>query len=158
MSTRAIQQLNKDRVPFEIVTYVHEQKGAAYAARAIGCPLEQIVKTLISSVGIRGHVAALLPGNRRLDLKKLAKAFRVKQAVMADAPTAERLSGYKVGGISPFGMKQPLDSILDRSVLKYPTIAINGGKRGLMLEMSPKDIVAMLACKVADIGTENLGF
>jgi len=151
MSTRAIQRLKKANVPFEVLKYQHHQKGATFAARATGVPLEQTIKTLIADLGERNYVAALVPGDMQLDLKKLARIFQVKQAAMASVPTAQRVSGYMVGGISPFGMHQQLETVLEKSVLNYAHIAINAGKRGLMLQMAPHDILGVLRCKVADI-------
>ncbi len=151
MSTRAIQVLKKAKIPFEVLSYRHDQKGAAFAAEAIGFSLEQTVKTLIADLGARRYAAALVPGSKQLDLKKLARTFQVKQAAMADVPTAQRLSGYTVGGISPFGMQQQLEIVMEQSIMTYPSIALNAGKRGLMLQMAPHDIVNLLACRVADI-------
>ncbi len=151
MSTRAIQILKKAKVPFELLKYQHDQKGAAFAAQATGFPLDRTVKTLIADLGKRKYVTSLVPGDKQLDLKLLARVFQVKQAAMADVPTAQRLSGYIVGGISPFGMQQHLETVLDKSVLNYPTIAVNAGKRGLMLQIAPSDIMRILGCRVAVI-------
>lgn len=152
MSTRAIQILADTNVPFEVIPYDHREKGAAFAAQAIGFPLEKTVKTLIAGLGGKHYVAALLPGNLQLDLKKLARFFRTKQASMADAIVAERLSGYSVGGISPFGLRQPLMSVMDSSIMKYQAVLINGGQRGVMLKMAPVDILRALNCRTAKIG------
>ena len=155
MSTRAIQVLKKAQVPFEVITYTHKEKGAAFASQAIGFPLDQTVKTLIADIDEQRYVAALLPGNTQLDLKKLARVFQSKHAAMANIARAERLSGYFVGGISPFGLRQPLESVIDRSIMGYERVVINAGQRGVMLKMAPSDILAVLACRVADIGREN---
>jgi len=152
MSTRAIQTLVKAQVPFEVITYNHKIKGAAFAAQVVGFPLDKTVKTLIATLGGQRHVAALLPGNTQLDLKKLARFFHTKHASMADTTLAERLTGYFVGGISPFGLKQPLASVIDSSIMNYQTVIINGGRRGVMLKMAPGDILRVLKCRTAEIG------
>ena len=151
MSTTAIQLLKKAKIPFELLVYQHDQKGAAFAAQATGIPLEQTIKTLIADLGERRYVVALVPGDKQLDLKLLARALQVKSAGMADVPTAQRLSGYTVGGISPFGMRRRLETVLDNSIMNFASIAINAGKRGLMLRMAPQDIVGVLGCRVATI-------
>lgn len=151
MSTRAIAVLKKAKIPFEVILYDHKEKGAVFAAQATGIPIEKTIKTLIADLGSKHYVATMLPGNKRLDLKKLAQQFRVKQAAMTDTVTAERLSGYKVGGISPFGLKAQLSSVLDRATIGYEQVIINAGKRGLMLKMAPKDIQTVLNCSLADI-------
>ena len=144
--------MKQARIPFEVTTYTHKEKGAAFAAQAIGFPLEKTVKTLIADLGERRYVAALLPGSTQLDLKKLARAFHVKHASMAEVFMAERLTGYLVGGISPFGLKQSLDCVMDSSIIQHRTVLINGGRRGMMLKMAPRDILAVLRCRTADIG------
>ena len=155
MPTRAIQALKRAQLPFEVIPYTHKVKGAAFASQAIGFPLEKTVKTLIADLGEQRFVAALLPGNTLLDLKKLARFFHTKHASMATTIIAERLSGYRVGGISPFGLKQPLESIIDSPIMNYPTVVINGGRRGVMLKMAPGDILAALMCPVAEIGRQT---
>lgn len=148
MSTRAIVWLKKKKVAFEIVPYDHEVKGAAFAAQATGFPLEKTVKTLVVDLGGKAFGLALMPGDRQLSLKKLARAFDVKKASMADAEAAERLTGYHVGGISPFGLRQRLPAVMEESLPRWDEVMINGGQRGIMLKMVPGDIVASLQCKV----------
>ena len=152
MSTRAIQTLKKAQIPFEVVTYTHKEKGAVFAAQAIGFPLEKTVKTLIAGLNGRRYTAALLPGDKQLDLKKLAGFFHTKHASMAPTDIAERLTGYLVGGISPFGLKQKLECVMDVAIMSYETVLVNGGKRGVMLKMAPGDILAVLKCPVAKVG------
>ena len=90
-----------------------------------------------------------MPGDRQLSMKRLAKACGVKRAAMADARTAERITGYMVGGISPFGTKQKLPVVLEADILTFDKILINAGQRGTMLKMVPADIRKTLAAKVA---------
>jgi len=70
---------------------------------------------------------------------------------MVDFKTAERLTGYLVGGISPFGTRQRLETVMESSILENPQILINAGQRGVMLKMDPEDVVAALNCRVASI-------
>ncbi len=151
MSTRAILLLKKRRVPFEVVHYEHLEKGAEFAAKATGFPLERTVKTLVVGLGAHRHALVLLPGERQLDMRRLAQALSVKRAEMADAATAERLTGYHVGGISPFGTRQTLPVVMEASVMDMEEILINAGQRGVMLKMTPMDIHAALDCVVADV-------
>jgi len=151
MTTRAIHDLRKQRISFEVIRYEHEEKGADFAAKATGFPLERTVKTLVADLGSAGCVLALVPGDRKLDLKLLAKSFAVKRAAMADRNTAERLTGYTVGGISPFGTRRKLAAVLEASVLQQEEILINAGRRGLMLKMRPSDLVRGLQCRMAAI-------
>jgi Cys-tRNA(Pro)/Cys-tRNA(Cys) deacylase len=151
MSTRAIRYLKRKDVSFEMVKYEHEEKGAEFAARATGFPLDRTVKTLVIDLGGRNYCLALLPGDRQLDMKQLAQVFAVKRAAMAAAATAERLTGYLVGGISPFGTKQVLPAVMEKRIRKYAEVLINAGQRGVMIKMAPEDIVKALGCRVEAI-------
>ncbi len=151
MSTRAIKFLMENDTVFEVMKYEHDRKGAVFAAQAVGFSLEKTIKTLIVMTGQKQHALALIPGDRELDLKRMAKASNVKRAEMAPPTVAERLTGYKVGGISPFGLTTPLPSVMDSSLLTYDTVLINGGQRGTMLKMSPATIARLLKSAIADI-------
>ena len=146
MSTRAIQFLNKRKISFEIVTYTHDAKGAEFAAQATGYPLEMTVKTLVAELGHKQFTLVLMPGNKRLSMKQLAKTCGHKRAAMADTKSAERLTGYLVGGISPFGTRQKLPVIMDADIAKHEKILINAGQRGKMILMSPADLQEILEC------------
>ena len=154
MSTRAIQFLRQRKIDFEVVKYDHEEKGAEFAARASGFPLEKTVKTLVVDLGQNQHALVLMPGDRQLSMKRLARARGIKRAAMADTRTAERLTGYLVGGISPFGIKQKLPVVMEESILRFDKILINAGQRGTMLLIEPEAIKKVLDAKVADIAQE----
>ena len=141
MSTRAIRFLDKKGIHFEVIKYLHEEKGARFAAEAMGFPLERTIKTLVDDLGQKGYILVLMPGEKNIDLKRLPKAFSVKRTAMADTSTAERLTGYLVGGISPFGTKQNLPVFMEAGLLEFDKVAINAGKRGVMLALDPKDIL-----------------
>ena len=151
MSTRAIAWLKKKKIPHEVVHYEHEEKGAAFAARATGFPLEKTIKTLVVDLGGKTYGLALMPGDRELILKKMAQACGVKKVVMADPVTAERLTGYHVGGISPFGLRQRLPVVMEESLLAHGAVMINAGQRGVMLKMAPANIVAATGGRTATL-------
>jgi Cys-tRNA(Pro)/Cys-tRNA(Cys) deacylase len=148
MSTRAIEFLKSRKIDFAVSRYDHKEKGAAFASEALGHLLECTIKTLVVGLGPRNFVLVLMPGHLNLSLKRLAEQFSTKRAAMVDVPTAERLTGYTVGGISPFAVKKNMPSVMDASLLKCEKVAINGGKRGTMLIVNPHDIVSLLKCKV----------
>ena len=151
MSTRAIQYLKQKKIPYEVVRYDHAEKGAEFAAGATGYPLEATVKTLVVNLGKKHYSLVLVPGDRQVSMKLLAKACGVKRAAMVDIPTAERITGYLVGGISPFGIKKKIPVVMDEGTLAFEKILINAGQRGAMLMMDPIDIRESLACKVAKV-------
>ncbi len=151
MTTRGIASLVKKKISFQIIKYDHEEKGAEFAAEAIGFPLNQTIKTLVIDLGNKKYCFALMPGDKQLSLKKLAKICSVKRAAMVDQGTAERITGYQVGGISPFGSRQILKVVMETSLLTYQFVVINGGQRGILLKMTPKDIVDELNAQFAQI-------
>ncbi len=151
MSTRGIKYLEKKKIAFEIKKYSHDEKGAEFAADAVGFPLGQTIKTLVVDLGNKTYSFALLPGDKQLSLKKLAKVCKVKRAAMVDQETAERITGYQVGGISPFGAKQALKAIIEESLMAHQSVLINAGQRGMLLMMRPEDIVQGLNGHVASI-------
>lgn len=151
MSTRAIRFLEQKKIPFEVVTYDHAEKGAAFASRASGYPLERTIKTLVVDLGEKQYTLVLMPGDKQLSMKRLARVRGVKRAVMADTRTAERITGYLVGGISPFGTSQKLPVVMEESILKFEEILINAGQRGTMLKIAPEIIPTVLECTVASV-------
>jgi Cys-tRNA(Pro)/Cys-tRNA(Cys) deacylase len=151
MSTRAIQFLKQRRLSFDVVHYEHVEKGAEFAARATGFPLEQTVKTLVVDLGSKRYALVLVSGARQLDMKRLARTLSAKRVEMADALTAERITGYHVGGISPFGIRHPLPVVMDEGIIRHEEVLINAGQRGAMIRMSPLDIQAALNCVVAAV-------
>jgi Cys-tRNA(Pro)/Cys-tRNA(Cys) deacylase len=156
MATRAIAWLRKHKIDFNVVSYDHQAQGAAYAARATGFPLGQTIKTLVVDLDGKSCGLALMPGDRQLSLKKLARVLGVKKAVLADVPRAERLTGYHVGGISPFGIRQRIAVVMEERLMVHERVLINGGQRGILLQMAPGDIAAGLHCRLGDLAADRL--
>ena len=97
-------------------------------------------------------VVGIVPVTSQLDLKALARALDGSKAVMADVAVAERATGYVAGGISPIGQKRAHPTVLDESALDHPTIFVSGGQRGLDVELSPADLMAVTSATSAPIG------
>jgi Cys-tRNA(Pro)/Cys-tRNA(Cys) deacylase len=151
MTTRGIQDLDQKGIAHELVKYDHREKGADFAARAVGFALAQTIKTLVVALDGDRYVLVLMPGDRQVSMKKVAALCGAKRAAMADTATAERLTGYLVGGISPFGVKRALPVVMDAAAAAYDRVMINAGRRGLMVKLAPSDIVPALAALVADV-------
>ncbi len=152
-TTPAIRFLRQKKIPHEAREYDHRVKGAEYAAEALGWPVEAMAKTLVVALGDRRFCQCLLPGHRELSLKKLARLAGVKSARMATVDEAERLTGYRVGGISPFGVRKPVPVWVHDSLMEFDTIGVNGGRRGLIVFLSPHDLVSALSARMADLAT-----
>ena len=98
-------------------------------------------------------MVGIVPADRQLSLKAIAAAVGAKRAEIAEPAAAERITGYVVGGISPFGQKRRLTTVLDDSATGHPTIFVSGGRRGCDVELAPSDLVAVLAATTAAIST-----
>jgi Cys-tRNA(Pro)/Cys-tRNA(Cys) deacylase len=155
MSTRALHFLKQHRVPHEVVKYDHREKGAVFAAGAVGFPLSQTLKTLVVELDGRDFVLALMPGDCQLSLKKISAVCNAKRAAMAQIPDAERLTGYLVGGISPFGTRNALKVVMETTITAHPEVMINAGRRGMMIKMKPADIIKTLKADIASIGNRD---
>jgi Cys-tRNA(Pro)/Cys-tRNA(Cys) deacylase len=149
-ATAAMERAGK---PYEVLDYVYDPDAASIglqAAEAMGLPPHQVFKTLMTTSGDEALVA-VVPSDRELNLKALAQAAGRKSVAMMKVPEAERLSGYKVGGISPLGQKKRLRTFFDASALALPFIVVNGGQRGLQIKAAPADLIAATAAVVAEI-------
>ena len=151
--TRAIQALERARIPFQVHYYHVDPTDGPYGeavAEAVGVNGNRMFKTLIASVDGRPMVG-IVPVERQLSLKALAKVAFGKRAHMVEAKDAERLTGYVVGGISPFGRTRNLPVFVDESALDHETIYVSGGQRGIQLEIAPDLLVALSSATPAAI-------
>lgn len=151
--TPAVLALRRAGITFTIHEFDHQPGGRDYggeAAAAIGTDPDQVFKTLI--VVADGALAvAIVPVSCQLSLKAVAAALGVKRAEMCDPARAERATGYVVGGISPFGQRKPLPTVIDRTCELFDTIYVSGGRRGLDLGVAPPDLIGLLDAGVAAI-------
>ena len=113
------------------------------AAQALGVDPARLLKTLMAKAG-NETVCVLIPSDREVSLKKLAAAAGTKDAAMLPAAEAERITGYHVGGISPFGQKKRVRVFVAQEALAHATVIVNGGRRGLQIELAPADLVRAL--------------
>jgi Cys-tRNA(Pro)/Cys-tRNA(Cys) deacylase len=97
------------------------------------------------------HYIAIVPGDQRFDTRRMAAALGVGQAELADTADAEKVTGYKVGGISPFAQRRKLPTLIEESLLALERIIVNGGRRGVLVEMRTDDVVRLLAATPADL-------
>lgn len=152
-STRATVMLEKTGVAFTVATYDYDpgaDKVGMQAAEALGKPPQRVLKTLMAEVDGK-PVCVIVPSDREVSMKKLAAAFKGKSAEMLKPADAERLSGYKVGGISAFGQMRRLRTAIEEGALVHDLVYLNGGQRGLQIRIRPQDIVAVLDAVVAPL-------
>lgn len=152
--TPATTVLAQSGVPHVLRTYRHTPQAPSFgmeAARELGVEPERVFKTLL--VEVDGDlVVGIVPVDTELDLKALASAVGGKRAAMAAVERAERSTGYVAGGISPLGHPTPHPTILDDSALDHHTIFVSAGKRGLDVELEPRDLIDLTSARVARIG------
>jgi Cys-tRNA(Pro)/Cys-tRNA(Cys) deacylase len=150
-TTNALRFLKQQKIPFEPREYDCKVKGAEFAAEALGWPLESMIKTLVVALSDGSHCLCLLPGTAELSLKNLAREAGVKTARMTTPEEAEKLTGYRVGGISPFGTRKALPVWLHAPLLGFETVGVNGGHRGLIVFLSPVALRDALGARAADL-------
>jgi Cys-tRNA(Pro)/Cys-tRNA(Cys) deacylase len=146
-TTRATQALEKLGVKFTLHAYDYDPDAASIglqAAEALGVAPGRVLKTLMAEVDGK-PVCAVVPSDCEVSMKKLASAFSAKTAKMMRPVDAERLTGYHVGGISPFGQKKRVPVAIEEAALSHASVFLNGGQRGLQVELTPQD-----ALKAAD--------
>src|SRR5262245_11202504 len=151
--TPATAALQKAGIAFTLHEYDYDpdaEQIGMQAAEALGVSPARLLKTLMAQAG-GDVVCCLVASDRKLGLKKLAAAAGAKDASMLASPAAERATGYHVGGISPFGQKKRVRVFVDRVALAADTIIVNGGRRGLQIELAPVDLVRLLAATAADL-------
>jgi Cys-tRNA(Pro)/Cys-tRNA(Cys) deacylase len=151
--TRATQQLARQGIEHAVHRYEHDPRHPSFgqeASEALGVPPERVFKTLVADVDGKLTVA-VVPVAGTLDLKALAASVGGKKAAMADAPTAERATGYVTGGITSLGLRKPLPVVVDASAMEHGTVFCSAGQRGLEIELAPADLVAAAGATVAAI-------
>ncbi len=142
--TIAIKWLRTTGVEFEELPYEFTQIGADHAARAVNKPLEMVCKTLIVEASGKHYYVAIVPGDQRFNPKLMAQVIGAKQADIADTRLAEKITGYQVGGISPFATRRKLPVIIEESLLALERIIVNAGRRGLLVELNTEDLIRLL--------------
>jgi len=152
-TTPATLALTKAGISFSLVHYDYDpnaERVGLQAAEAMDVSPAEVFKTLMAELDGK-PVCAIVPSDEEVNMKKLAAALGGKSAQMMKPPNAERLTGYKVGGISPLGQRKLVPTALDELATLYDEVYLNGGQRGLQIRIRPDDLVAVLGCVVADL-------
>ena len=134
--------------------YYHDPSSIVYgkeAAEKLNIPFDRIFKTLVVSVYNHILLVSVVPVSKQLDLKLFAKTAGSKKAKMADKHLVERATGYIIGGVSPIGQKKKLKTIIDTSALKFNTVYVSAGRRGLQIELAPKDLGSQTGATYGEI-------
>lgn len=152
-TTPATLALASSGIAFSLARYDYDpnaERVGLQAAEAMGVSPAEVFKTLMADLDGKA-ICAIVPSDEEVNMKKLAAALGGKSAQMMKPADAERLTGYKVGGISPLGQRKPVPTALDELATLYDEIYLNGGQRGLQIRIKPDDLVRALDCVVADL-------
>ena len=152
-STAATVALDRAGVAYALATYAYDPDAdriGLAAAQALGVDPGEMLKTLIVRADGR-PACVVLASDREVSMKKLAAALGAKSAEMAPVAEAERVTGYRVGGVSPLGQKKRLPTVVDAAAAALPQAFVNGGQRGLQARLAPADLVRVLGAIVAEV-------
>jgi len=144
--TPAIQQLKRHKISYQLHQYQHDANAAAYGLEVVEklqLNAEQVFKTLVVCTDCQQLAVALVPVNKQLNLKRIAKTLSVKKVKMAEVKQVENSTGYILGGVSPLGQKKSLRTIIDDSAQDFDLVYISGGKRGLEVALCPNDLATL---------------
>jgi Cys-tRNA(Pro)/Cys-tRNA(Cys) deacylase len=155
-TTAATAALQKAGIAFDLHPYAYDPDAprvGLQAAEALGVDASQTFKTLMAEVDGKG-VCVIVPSDGEVSMKKLAAHFKAKSAQMMKVPEAEKVTGFKVGGISPFGQRKTHPTAIDETAQLYDRIYINAGQRGLLLSIEPDAAAHFLNAGYVDVMAE----
>lgn len=144
----------KAGIQFTLHEYLHDASASSYgeeAAALLKIEQQRVFKTLLVARPNKQLAVAIVPVNKQLSLKSIAKSLGVKKVVMAAPADAEKATGYVLGGISPLGQKKRLPFVIDNSINNYKTVYVSGGRRGLEIELSPTSLVKLCGAELSNI-------
>ena len=156
-ATPAIAALLTAEIAHRVLQYQHDPRNESFGEEAVeelaqveGVDPQQVFKTLVVALP-NGLAVAVIPVPSKLSLKAVAAALGVSKATMADRTAAERSTGYVIGGISPFGQRKPLPTVVDASALRWDRVLCSAGKRGWDVAVHPQDLIRLTNAVTADI-------
>jgi Cys-tRNA(Pro) deacylase len=151
--TAAVRQLRAEKVHFTDHTYAYEEKGGtAVSARELGVDEHSVIKTLVMEDELKNPLVVLMHGDLQVSTRELARAIGVKQVSTCPAETAQRHSGYQVGGTSPFGMRRQMTVYMEAGIGSLEKIYINGGRRGYLVAIAPEELIRVLQPVLVTVG------
>ncbi|MFN2454424.1 MAG: aminoacyl-tRNA deacylase [Pyrinomonadaceae bacterium] len=143
--TPAIRLLRDKGVTFAAHFYAYEEQGGTHRAAAeLGVAEHFVIKTLLMETDARTPLIVLMHGDCEVSTKTLARTLKVKSVTACAAQAAQKLTGYMVGGISPFGTRTRLPVYAEQTIFSLPEIYINGGQRGFLISLEPDALRALL--------------
>lgn len=156
--TNVMRQLDSLNINYKSVTYPcdEEHLDGVYVATVLNQDVNQVFKTLITTDGNHHYYVFCIPVDQHLDLKKCAKAAKVKSLAMIHVKEINNVSGYIRGGCSPIGMKKQYPTFIDETAILFDTIFVSGGKRGVQIEINPDDLLSCVQGNYCDLCMNSL--
>jgi Cys-tRNA(Pro) deacylase len=155
-ATPAIRALRQHAVAFTEHAYRYESRGGTrVSSRELGVDEHAVIKTLVMQDERKQPLIVLMHGDREVSTKNLARQIGARAVEPCEPAAAERHTGYQVGGTSPFGTRKALPVYVERSILDLPRLYINGGRRGLLVAMAPRELERVLAPVAVDAATSR---
>jgi Cys-tRNA(Pro) deacylase len=154
--TPAIRVLREKKIEFEprVFEYV-ERGGTRHSAEILGVAEHAVIKTLVFETGERKPLIVLMHGDRQVSAKNLARHLGVKSVAPAAPERASKLTGYLIGGTSPFGVKTEMPIYAERTIFDLPCIFINGGKRGFLIAIEPRILREVLPVETVEVAVAD---
>lgn len=157
-ATPAIHQLRQHRVPFTEHEYRYEERGGtAASSRQLGVEEHVVIKTLVMEDEHKQPLIVLMHGDREVSTRNLARQAGRKTISPCAPETAQKHTGYLVGGTSPFGTRKPMPVYLERSIAALGLIYVNGGRRGFLIRLAPADLIRVLSPTLVDAAVGERG-
>ena len=154
--TQALRVLRAAGVEFETHEYAYVEKGGtAASSAALGLSEHQVIKTLVLEDDTKEPLIALMHGDKQVSTRNLARQIGMRSVQPCKPEVADRHSGYQVGGTSPFGTRRAMKIYMERSILELGRIWINGGRRGLLVSLDPKEAARVLQPVLVDVATDG---
>ncbi|MGE0812473.1 MAG: Cys-tRNA(Pro) deacylase [Vicinamibacterales bacterium] len=155
-ATPAVHALRRHGLAFTEYEYRYEPKGGTrVSSRELGVPEHEVVKTLVMEDERKQPLIVLMHGDREVSTKQLARQIGRKLVRPCAPEVAERHTGYQVGGTSPFGTRKPLPIYMERSITDLPMVYVNGGRRGFLVRVDPREMATVLEAGMVEVGIEG---
>ena len=154
--TPAVRLLRERRIDFEPHLYEYEERGGTrHSAESLGVDEHAVVKTLVMETDERKPLIVLMHGDREVSTKGLARALGVKSVQPCKPETAQKHTGYLVGGTSPLGTRSKLPVYAERTIFELPRVYLNGGKRGFLVSLDPQVLRGLLPVEEVEVAIEQ---
>lgn len=153
--TNVARLLDKAGIKYNLIPYEFDENdlAAQHVADSLGQDIAKVFKTLVLRGGKSGHIVCVIPGDKEVDLKALAKVSGNKKVEMIAMKDLLTVTGYIRGGCSPIGMKKRFPTYFHTSANEHEIIYVSAGVRGLQIEINPKDLISYVDAVVADVAS-----